>query len=336
MSEAVDTTVLLIGGTGQNGATLLSRLLAAIPGFVAVGELGFLWDRALQGNLPCGCGVPFHACPFWVSVGEAAFGGWERVDPAEAVRLRAAVLSRRRHLSLPLALPLMVRPDLSPRYRQSVERYAELIRRVYRGIRAVSGAGIIVDSTKVPGHAFTLWNAGGVNLRVVHLVRDSRGVALSNLKLVPRQSTIDGRRYRGRHAPIRTAARWLWINLAYELLAARGVPVMTVLYEDLARNPRGELARLSAFAGAPVDPGVLEFVRDGEAELPVAHLVAGNRLRLRSGQVAIRPDEEWRTALSRRQRAAVLAVTAPLLYRYRWRSGRPGSAKRDRRGGRGS
>ena len=57
----------------------MSRLLAGIPGFVPVGELGFLWDRAIQGNLPCGCGAPFDECPFWQAVGQAAFwqaGEW--------------------------------------------------------------------------------------------------------------------------------------------------------------------------------------------------------------------------------------------------------------------
>ncbi len=324
MRETSETTILLIGGTGQNGATLLSRLLAGVPGFVPIGELGFLWDRAIQGNLPCGCGVPFHECPFWGAVGQAAFGGWEKVDAAEAVRLRGRVLSRRRHrhMSLPLTLPLMAWPALSGPYRESLMRYAELVRRVYEGVRAVSGARVIVDSTKVPGHGFTLWNAGEVDLRVTHLVRDSRGVAFSNLRSVPRQSTIDGRAYRGRHAPARTAARWIWINLAYELLAALGAPVETVRYEDLVRDPRGELARIAAFAGAPTDPSTLQFLRDGEVEFPVAHLVAGNRVRLVSGRTRIRADEEWRVSLPPRQQRVVLAMTWPLTLRYRRRAAR--------------
>ena len=73
-------SVLCIGGTGQNGATLLSRMLGQIPGFVAVGELGRLWDWGLIGNRPCGCGAPFSDCPFWSRVGDAAFDGWDAID----------------------------------------------------------------------------------------------------------------------------------------------------------------------------------------------------------------------------------------------------------------
>lgn len=300
----------------------MSRLLAGIPGFVPVGELGFLWDRAIQGNLPCGCGAPFDECPFWQAVGQAAFGGWERIDAEEAVRLRARVMSRNKHahLSLPLALPLMARPSLSASYQESLMRYMELVRRVYDGVQAVSGARVVVDSTKVPGHGFALWNAGELDLRVTHLVRDSRGVAFSNMRSVPRQSGLDGTAYRGQHAPARTAARWIWINLAYELLAIRGAPIQTVRYEDLVREPRGELARIAAFAGIPTDPSTLRFLANGEVTLPDTHLVAGNRVRFVSGATRIRADEEWRVGLPPWQERAVLAMTWPLILRYRRRA----------------
>lgn len=322
MTEEGEPTVLLIGGTGQNGATLLSRLLAGITGFVAIGELGFLWDRALQGNLPCGCGAPFYECPFWDAVGRSAFGGWDQVDAEEAVRLRTNLMSRRRHrhLSLPLAFPLLAWPSLSRPYRRDLVRYAQLVQRIYEGVRVVSGARVIVDSTKVPGHGFMLWNAGNVDLRVAHLVRDSRGVAFSNVKSVPSQSTIEGRTYRRRHAPARTAARWIWINLAYDALAVRGAPVATVRYEDLVRDPGSELTRIAAFAGAPTSPEALGFLREAEAELPVAHLVAGNRLRFASGTIRILADEEWRTHLPPSQQRVVLAMTWPLVLRYRRRA----------------
>ena len=42
--------VLLVAGTGQIGATIMSRVLAQVPGFVAVGELGHLRDKGLIEN----------------------------------------------------------------------------------------------------------------------------------------------------------------------------------------------------------------------------------------------------------------------------------------------
>jgi hypothetical protein len=165
-----------------------------------------------------------------------------------------------------------------------------------------------------------LWNARRVDLRIAHLVRDSRGVAFSNMKSVPRQSTIDGRTERGRHPPIGTAARWIWMNLAYDVLSAKGAPLTIVRYEDLVRAPRRELTRLAAFAGSPTSADDLAFIGDGEAELPAAHIVSGNRLRSTTGPVQIAVDESWRTGLDPWERWLVSMMTLPLTLRYRQRA----------------
>ena len=52
-------------------------LLGGLPGCTAVGELRHIWERGVLGNRLCGCGEPFHECPFWSAVGREAFGGWD-------------------------------------------------------------------------------------------------------------------------------------------------------------------------------------------------------------------------------------------------------------------
>ena len=322
----IQTVVLSVASSGESGSTLLSRLLGRLPGAVAVGEVGFLWDRAVQGNIACGCGVPFHACPFWRSVGDHAFGGWHLVDVAEVTRLRNDLLMRRRHLSLPRSLPVRLWPGLSRSYASALGRYSDLLSRVYRAIASVSGADVIVDSTKGPAHLVAERAALGLDVRMVHLVRDSRGVAFSNTKWVERQWVADGMRFRGRQAPAKTALRWAWINVAYDLLAARGIPTVVVRYEDLVRDPATELARIGAHAGISLGPADLQFLRGNEADLDADHIVAGNRLRLARGSLVLRADEAWRDGLSRSQQIAVAAITLPLMRRYAAasRRGRPG------------
>src|SRR5690349_9977109 len=73
-------TVLAIGGWGRCGGTLLDMLLGEIDGFVSAGEVREIWLRGCVENRPCGCGLPFAACPFWSQVGKEAFGGWGRLD----------------------------------------------------------------------------------------------------------------------------------------------------------------------------------------------------------------------------------------------------------------
>src|SRR5919201_2464721 len=103
------TRVLFIGGLGRNGSTLVDRVLGQTPGVVAVGELVFLWQRALLDGERCGCGEPFRSCPFWSEVGERAFGGWDRVNATQVRSLQHAV-DRNRYL------PLMRWPRLSAGY----------------------------------------------------------------------------------------------------------------------------------------------------------------------------------------------------------------------------
>ena len=82
----------------------------------------------------------------------------------------------------------------SPSTRRKVHRYAELTARRLRAILKVSGAEVVVDSTKNPPYAYFLRaaQAAGVGLRVLHLVRDSRGVVHSWMKRVARPEITNG------------------------------------------------------------------------------------------------------------------------------------------------
>ena len=312
-TRAARIRLLCIGGTGQNGATLLSRMLGRLPGFVAVGELGYVWDKGLQENVECGCGVVFRECPFWTRVGQEAFGGWDAVDPREAVRLRGAVKLRGR--PQPLALPLILRPGLSGSYRADLLRYSELMYRLYRGIACVAGDRVIIDSMKRPSHVYMMRGLPDLDLTVVHQVRDSRGVAYSNLKWVRRQGDAKGP-YRVRRPPAKTGARWMWINLAFHALARLGVRSTVVRYEELVRDPRSQLERIGELAGVRLEDPDFWFLSGDEVDLSADHLVAGNRMRLQAGRVRLRTDEEWRAALTSRERRVVSLLTWPLLRGY--------------------
>ena len=54
--ESPRTRVLVIGGWGRCGSTLLDMLLGEIDGFVSAGEVRELWLRGCVEDRPCGCG----------------------------------------------------------------------------------------------------------------------------------------------------------------------------------------------------------------------------------------------------------------------------------------
>jgi Sulfotransferase family len=309
LTERVRT--LCIGATGQSGSTLLARMVGSLPGFVAVGEVGRIWDKGIQENVECGCGDPFNSCEFWTKVGREAFGSWDEVDAPEATRLRGATTLQQRWAPHAAALPFILHPNLWPGFRRDLEAYAELMERVYRGIDTVTGGRIIVDSMKLAGHVYLASTMPALDVTVAHLTRDPRGYAYSNTKWIERQGAIEGA-FRARRTPRKSAIKWMWVNVAFDRLEHRGTPTVRVRYEDLVADPRQTMHRVADVMGVGIDDDALSFIGDGEVELVAQHLVAGSRGRLLSGATPLRRDEDWRTSLPAKDRRTVEAMTWPL------------------------
>jgi hypothetical protein len=287
------------------------QLLSQVSGHVSTGEIVHLWARGLGENELCGCGATFLECPFWTKVGEEAFGGWDRLRVDEIVRLQRRV-DRNRYIIF------MMFPRRSGRYRRDLEAYADLLARLYRAIFVVAGAVTIVDSSKHASTAFLLRRVHGVRVRVVHLVRDSRGVAHSLLKQVRRPEAVDGRSYMHRASPWRSGLEWLAFNTLFHLLRATRTPVTRMRYEDLVRDPRGALRSVLSFEGATWDPEELAFIDDAGVSLGTDHTVSGNPMRLNHGRLELRLDEAWRRSMRPSQRVVTTALTWPLLALYRY------------------
>jgi sulfotransferase family protein len=305
-------TVLFLGGMGRSASTLLDRLLGDVPGFVAVGELVFVWQRGLLDGERCGCGEPFDRCAFWNRVGKEAFDGWDSIDPGEIEALRRRVDRNR-------FVPWMLVPALAPRsWRRDLERYADVLGRLYGGIVAASGADVVVDSSKHASSAALLRHVPGVGARIAHLVRDPRGVAHSWARVVARPDPVVGTGEMARLGPARVAARWDATNLLFEVVrgTGRGRPSTRLRYEDLVRDPERALAGLVALAGR--SGAGLGSLRGHRADPGVHHTVSGNPLRFHAGPLEIRADERWRREMGPADRRTVTALTAPLwpLYGY--------------------
>ncbi len=302
------TQVLYVGGWGRSGSTLLASMLDHLPGYVSVGELRYVWQGGADANELCSCGKPFAECEFWQAVGERAFGGWDAVDVREVLELEATVLRHRN-------LPALIAPGLVPGYADRLRRYCDLTERLYAAIAEVAGARVVVDSTKNPPYAYFLRRVAGLDLRIVHLVRDSRGVVFSWMKKMVRPEITDGEVLFDEFSPGKAAVRWTECNLAFELLRRLRTPTQRVRYESLAADPAGQLRRvLDRF-----DPGDhdLSFLEGGEVEVGGdQHSVRGNPLRFAHGRQHVRVDDAWRTQMRVGTRRLVTAVTWPLLLTY--------------------
>ena len=300
--------VLYLGGLGRSGTTLVERLLGELPSVCALGEVVHLWQRDVRDDERCGCGARFSACTFWKRVGERAFGGWNNVD-LDRVRVLRAAVERTRHIPR-LATALQAPAD--------VREYASFYARVYAAAAEVSGSRVVVDSSKHSALAHVLRWAEDIDLRVIHVVRDARGVAYSWTKTVARPET-DGADEMTRYSPARSA--WLWNahNAAFGLLARRGATVMRIRYEQFLADPRTGLRELAAYAGILLSDVDLDFLGAGHADLKVGHSAAGNPMRFAVGRLPLRRDDAWVRALPSGQRRLVGTVCAPLLRAYGYR-----------------
>ncbi|MFT4220206.1 MAG: sulfotransferase [Microbacterium sp.] len=299
----VGPVVLYIGGFGRSGSTLVERAVTAIPNAVSLGEVVHLWRRGLIEDELCGCGTPFSQCAFWIAVGEQAFGGWSAVDPEEVLALHQAVDRQRRVLRT-------LRPR-SVAARDEILRYTSFYRAVYDAAAKVSGADIVVDSSKHASLALALSNDRRVDLRILHLVRDSVAVAYSWSKEVSRPETGERAASMARYSSASASALWASNNLLIQLTRAVGAQVHRMRYEDFVRAPTETLRR--AWDALEL-PGVYDVdlsARDG-VELETGHSIGGNPMRFQLGPVIIRPDEAWREAMPDRQRRTVKLLTAPV------------------------
>ncbi|MEU8000100.1 sulfotransferase [Catellatospora sp. NPDC049111] len=304
------TRVLFVGGLGRSGTTLIERVLGELPGVCALGEIVHLWQRDLRDDERCGCGERFSGCDFWQHVGKAAFGGWHRVDVHRILALRDLV-ERTRHIPRLAGSSRLAAKDFAA----LVTEYADYYARIYAAAAETSGASVVIDSSKHSALAHCLRWSDAVDLRVLHVVRDARGVAYSWTKTVSRPET-DGTEEMTRYAPTRSALLWNAHNAAFGLLRRRGVAVRRVRYEEFLARPRSSVQRIAAFMG--LDPSVMDlgFVDDEAVELSRGHSAAGNPMRFTVGRIELRRDDAWRRQLPPRQRALVGAVCAPLLRAY--------------------
>ncbi len=298
--------VLYVGSWSRSGSTLLDLMLGQIPGFASVGELRYLWDRGLGERQLCGCGAPVPDCPFWRAVLQEAFGGADRVDAA-------AMLALQRRVDDPARVPWLLAPWRPPGFQRDLRAYREVLGRLYRAVRAVSGSSVLVDSSKYAAYGGILAGVPGLDLRVLHLVRDSRAVAHSWTRRKGRPEVSTEERYMPVFGPWRSAVFWGLENIALDLLRGSFRRYHVLRYEDLTSRPEAVLSAALERIGIQAD---VSFLRDGRLTLGVNHTMAGNPVRFEQGEVPIRPDVEWQSRLGQGSRRVVTALTWPLLLRY--------------------
>ncbi len=284
MTEA-PVRIFFLAGAARCGSTLAGRMLGQLPGLVNAGELGIslLFTDAQAIEAPCGCGRQEADCPFWTAVAAGRpLRAWG--EPWRTRRL--------------LRLWRQIRRDAGLR-----ARMAEALVPLYRRVAAEAGAEWVVDTSKNPAVGLILRELPGVELAMLHLVRDPRGIVAS---------WRSRKGYLPKIRPIKVIG-WIWsVSLISEFLARRTPRRWRVRYRDLAANPSPLLESvgrgLTAQEGHPLD-----FLRPGEVRLDVQHVLVSNPDKMAAGWTPLR---EAPVRLDRPSRWLTNLLMWPLLLRY--------------------
>ncbi len=303
-------SVLLIMSASRSGSTVLCNILGQAAGAFGLGELHRLWDSAALASRMCSCGETMLDCPVWSQVLRACYGSAD----ADALRPTFTEIERHRDGCTRVRHTLPAARLMAPSLAQHLRAYRQALEAIYAALGAVTGCRVVVDASKLPAYAHALLGCR-LDVRILFLVRDARATAYSWQRR--KSTTVRGRTFTtAQYSWAASAREWLITNWAAERLA-RALPpdrLLRVRYEDLMREPQPTLRQIARWAGLAEDS--LPFTAPDQVCLSTAHLLAGNQNRFRTGEVALRLDDEWTAAMPPRARQWVTLLTWPLLRRY--------------------
>lgn len=315
--------LVFILAASHSGSTLLSMLVGAHPDACCVGEL-----KATSLSNPeeyrCSCRSRIKECGFWrkVSAGMKARGLDYEVtnaqtfiveSPSPYVNWLMRPLHRHKLAELGRDALLAVSPAWWRHYRRVQRRNLALLETLHE----ITGAKIVVDSSKVALRLKYLLRLPDTDVRVLWLVRDGRAVSLTYMDTTSFADATDPN-FRGggtgaKHATrtMSEAAReWRRSNEAAEALL-RGLDRsrwLRLSYEEYCTDPLTALRKICGFVGIDPEKIVLDFKS-------VEHHVVGNGMRFDTSS-EIRLDERWRSVLTPADLATFDRIAGDLNRKY--------------------
>ena len=302
------TQLVYILAASHSGSTLLGMLLSSHPQIATVGEIKL--SASAKGEIDCyrcTCGEFIRKCRFWTKVKEGMAARGHEFDIADAGTDYRAVDSRyARWLLGPLHRGMLLESlrdvalTISPTWRKQLleihRRNAALVSTVCE----ITKTRVVVDSSKIALRLKYLLRNPGLDVKVIRLIRNGRGVALTYMDPARFADAADpalrgggtgGLREKERLSMVQAAHQWRRCNDEAEYILRRMDKSQWVQarYEDLCKDTANTLVRLFEFLG--LDPS--KRARDFRM---VEHHVVGNGMRLDTTS-EIRLDERWRQEL---------------------------------------
>ena len=301
---APDLRILYIGGYVRSGTTIIDMLLGMNPHTLAIGEVNIIFRQLAKIDNPikCSCGKLLRDCALWSPV-------MERFHAALPVMtLEQADMITRKVETYPERLR-----DASYYW----EDYVQIWRVMFAAIAEVSGASVIIDSSKTGRHSLcrplSLAQAG-FHVSLLQMLRDPRAVTWSKLR-----REIDKGKLNGKAAMFAAAfmSGFHWsitnVSTSWQYGGGKNLPYYEMRYRDFMDQPNEKLRDVQEAFDLDFSRSLEIVETDGEIES--GHLASGNEIRFQTPLHLRLQPPTWKTALSTPAKLGVL-VSAPVARFY--------------------
>ncbi len=291
-----------IACSSYSGSTLLSFLLNTHEEICTVGHM-VGWPEGNDENFLCSCGEPLKSCPFFGAIRDAFRDARLPFDYSDFGTKYELVRNDRLNRYLNAGLPLIhsnraesLRDAVvsrMPGFAGTLARFDRANLTFVNTALAHSGARVFVDNSHSPHRVRHLSRIPELDIAAAHLVRDLRGVVLSDINR------------RGWDAEFSTR---MWLREQSDVARVLGGrdKAITIYYEQLCEATDETLATLHRLVGLEPQP----FPGDFKA---TDHHILGNAMRLRDSKISA--DRRWERDLSQQDLATITRVAESFVRR---------------------
>ena len=279
-------------GAGRSGTTALATFLGNNNEIQNIGEMHQFFEY-LEERKECSCGDQLQKCEFWDN---------KISNNLIQSSTKNRILSEKfeSHSSI-------VKHILQLFSKKEIEEYIEIHQQLLNTIQLDSEKTTLLDSSKYIGRALALDKLENIDLKVIYVVRDIRGVINSFSKNVQTSKS-----------PLSTIVYYLVVNSVSEFVAKILLrkKVVKIRYEDLVNNPLQVFSRLETFLKLDLTDVKNKII--DKQPFSLGHIVGGNRLK-KNKEIYFRKDVSWEDKFSFLERVSYYILAFPIMFLNRYK-----------------
>ncbi len=307
--------VIYLMGMARSGGTIVGKILGQLENATFVGELRHLIKRGYKENSECSCGSKFNQCNYWNKIFKDTLLNNNQIDISNYIKIQE---SFDRTTMILKSFMIFFKEKVFNIKNNNYEIYKDLNNKLYSNISKSFNAKIIVESSRYPSRALMLSRCKNLEVYIIHLVRDPRGVINSQLK---KQQERIGRRSL---IALRNIFNWnitLLIGLLIQLIKNKKASFLS--YENFITAPKESLNKI--LNEAKINSKTLPEISDANSVyIKPVHVFSGNENRFLSGETKIRQDVKWKMELHWFTKFVVSLLTSHYLllqdiFKYYWK-----------------